>query len=147
MRRLIGIGCVLGLTIAAAMPAAADPSPWAPAHGWRAKHSHDHAHREVRTVIFEWHTHRHQREDAHSGRRYHRHEREDAHGAWAHDPQPPYGYAEADAGYAVPPQPPLPMPDSDYCREYLISAVIGGRGEQTYGTACLQPDGAWELRR
>jgi surface antigen len=29
------------------------------------------------------------------------------------------------------------------CREYTMDAVIGGRVEQVYGTACRQPDGSW----
>jgi len=29
------------------------------------------------------------------------------------------------------------------CREYTIDAVIGGRPEKVYGTACRQSDGSW----
>lgn len=29
------------------------------------------------------------------------------------------------------------------CREYTINALIGGRQETVYGTACRQPDGSW----
>ncbi|MEX2470056.1 MAG: RT0821/Lpp0805 family surface protein [Pseudohongiellaceae bacterium] len=29
------------------------------------------------------------------------------------------------------------------CRDYTIGAVIGGREEQVYGTACRQADGSW----
>jgi len=32
------------------------------------------------------------------------------------------------------------------CREYTIDAVIGGRKEQVYGTACRQPDGSWRMQ-
>jgi surface antigen len=32
-----------------------------------------------------------------------------------------------------------------YCREYQATSVIGGREQQTYGTACRQPDGSWQL--
>lgn len=32
-----------------------------------------------------------------------------------------------------------------YCREYQAIAVIGGRRQQTYGTACRMPDGQWEI--
>ena len=32
------------------------------------------------------------------------------------------------------------------CREYTIDAVIGGRNETVYGTACRQPDGSWQVR-
>jgi surface antigen len=31
------------------------------------------------------------------------------------------------------------------CREYTMDAVIGGRVEQVYGTACRQPDGSWQV--
>lgn len=29
------------------------------------------------------------------------------------------------------------------CREYTVDAVIGGRKEKIYGTACRQADGSW----
>ncbi len=32
-----------------------------------------------------------------------------------------------------------------YCREFQQTVTIGGRTEQAYGTACQQPDGAWEV--
>jgi surface antigen len=32
-----------------------------------------------------------------------------------------------------------------YCREYQATSMIGGRTQQTYGTACRQPDGSWRL--
>jgi len=32
------------------------------------------------------------------------------------------------------------------CREYIIDAVIGGRKEKVYGTACRQPDGSWRIQ-
>jgi surface antigen len=32
------------------------------------------------------------------------------------------------------------------CREYTMDAVIGGRNEQIYGTACRTADGDWEIR-
>ncbi|MCW8931937.1 MAG: RT0821/Lpp0805 family surface protein [Gammaproteobacteria bacterium] len=31
------------------------------------------------------------------------------------------------------------------CREFQQTVTIGGKTEQAYGTACLKPDGAWEL--
>ena len=31
-----------------------------------------------------------------------------------------------------------------YCREYQSVSIIGNRQEQTYGTACRQPDGSWQ---
>ncbi|MDJ0806402.1 MAG: RT0821/Lpp0805 family surface protein [Gammaproteobacteria bacterium] len=32
-----------------------------------------------------------------------------------------------------------------YCREYATQAIIGGRSQQTFGTACRQPDGSWQI--
>ncbi len=36
--------------------------------------------------------------------------------------------------------------DNRYCREYTSTATIGGKTETTYGRACRQPDGAWEIK-
>lgn len=33
----------------------------------------------------------------------------------------------------------------DYCREYTRTVYIGNRREEAYGTACLQPDGQWQI--
>jgi surface antigen len=32
-----------------------------------------------------------------------------------------------------------------YCREFQQEITVGGETEQAYGTACLQPDGAWKI--
>ncbi len=32
------------------------------------------------------------------------------------------------------------------CREYTVDAVIGGKPEKVYGTACRQPDGSWKTK-
>ncbi len=32
-----------------------------------------------------------------------------------------------------------------YCREFRQAVTVGGKVEETYGTACRQPDGAWEI--
>jgi surface antigen len=32
------------------------------------------------------------------------------------------------------------------CREYIVDAMIGGRTEKVYGTACRQPDGSWKTQ-
>lgn len=32
-----------------------------------------------------------------------------------------------------------------YCREYQQTITIGGKQEQSYGTACRQPDGSWKI--
>ncbi len=34
-----------------------------------------------------------------------------------------------------------------YCREYQQTVRIGGHREDAYGTACRQPDGAWQVVR
>lgn len=31
------------------------------------------------------------------------------------------------------------------CREFTTEAIIGGRRETVYGTACRQPDGSWRV--
>ncbi len=32
-----------------------------------------------------------------------------------------------------------------YCREYSADADVNGRVQQVYGTACMQPDGTWQI--
>lgn len=32
-----------------------------------------------------------------------------------------------------------------YCREYNTISHVAGRAQNTYGTACMQPDGSWEI--
>ena len=32
-----------------------------------------------------------------------------------------------------------------YCREFRQAVTIGGKVQESYGTACRQPDGAWEI--
>lgn len=34
-----------------------------------------------------------------------------------------------------------------YCREYTTRALVGGRSQEAYGTACRQPDGSWRIVR
>lgn len=34
--------------------------------------------------------------------------------------------------------------DSGPCREYTTQAIIGGKSETIYGTACRQDDGSWQ---
>jgi hypothetical protein len=38
-----------------------------------------------------------------------------------------------------------PQTEGRYCREYIRPASVAGRTQQTYGTACLQPDGDWQI--
>lgn len=35
--------------------------------------------------------------------------------------------------------------DQGYCREYTRNVKINGRIEESYGTACQQPDGSWAV--
>ncbi len=32
-----------------------------------------------------------------------------------------------------------------HCREYSQSVTIGGQQQRSYGTACMQPDGSWQV--
>ncbi len=32
------------------------------------------------------------------------------------------------------------------CRDYTIDAVVGGKTEKVFGTACRQNDGSWQIR-
>ena len=48
-------------------------------------------------------------------------------------------------GYWVTPKRTYEASNGDYCREYTSEAVIAGRRQQTYGTACRQPDGSWQI--
>ena len=36
-------------------------------------------------------------------------------------------------------------PDGRQCREFRQEVTIGGRRTEAYGTACMQPDGSWEV--
>jgi surface antigen len=51
----------------------------------------------------------------------------------------------SNAAYTIQPGNPIQQDDGRYCREYQATAHIGGRTQQTYGTACRQPDGSWEI--
>ncbi|MGE5505594.1 MAG: hypothetical protein ACM31L_14320 [Actinomycetota bacterium] len=34
-----------------------------------------------------------------------------------------------------------------YCREYQVTVMVGGMPRPGYGTACMQPDGSWQMVR
>lgn len=36
-------------------------------------------------------------------------------------------------------------PDGRQCREFQQRVTIGGKQEEAYGTACMQPDGTWQV--
>ena len=52
---------------------------------------------------------------------------------------------DSQARYRVVPTGTYEARDGRYCREYTSQASIGGQQQQTYGTACRQPDGSWEV--
>ncbi len=49
------------------------------------------------------------------------------------------------AQYQVVPTQTVQVSDGRYCREYTATSVVSGRNQQTYGRACRQPDGSWQL--
>ncbi len=53
---------------------------------------------------------------------------------------------DRNVAYTVTPMRTYEVRDGRYCREYRESAVIGGRAQQVYGTACRQPDGSWQIQ-
>ena len=59
-------------------------------------------------------------------------------------------YAPPPVVYQTPPQTlpggPLAVAQPQ-CREYQSTAVVNGQQVQSYGTACLQPDGSWRIVR
>ena len=68
-------------------------------------------------------------------------------------PEPVYYYAPYRPTYVAPPEPaPQPVTYVDdesgsYCREYSQQIRIGNHVQESYGTACLQPDGSWHIVR
>ena len=49
------------------------------------------------------------------------------------------------AQYQVVPTQTVQGSDGRYCREYTATSVVSGRDQQTYGRACRQPDGSWQI--
>ncbi len=49
------------------------------------------------------------------------------------------------ARYQVVPTRTVQGSDGRYCREYTTTSVVSGRNQQTYGRACRQPDGSWQI--
>ena len=35
--------------------------------------------------------------------------------------------------------------DGRYCREYQQTVIISGKPQETFGTACREPDGTWKV--
>lgn len=59
----------------------------------------------------------------------------------------PYQWVNPDTGayWQVTPQPPYASSGGYPCREFSVLARIRGQAQETYGTACLQPDGTWQM--
>lgn len=38
------------------------------------------------------------------------------------------------------------LANGTYCRQYQQTITIGGEPQQSYGTACRQPDGTWKIQ-
>lgn len=89
----------------------------------------------------------------------HRHHRHHHHGpyyrySYYHYPPPVYYAPPPPRVVYVPAPPPLAaVPtspayrtnDGQYCREYQATVMVNGQPQPSYGTACLQPDGAWRV--
>ena len=60
---------------------------------------------------------------------------------------PPAYYAPPPVAYAPPSAPPVGQSQGQTCREYQSTTTIDGKAQPTYGTACLQPDGTWQIVR
>lgn len=47
--------------------------------------------------------------------------------------------------YTVVPTQNVSVSGNPYCREYRTTAIIAGKRQQMYGTACRQRDGTWQM--
>lgn len=43
--------------------------------------------------------------------------------------------------------PPPPRPRKQHCREFTQTTRIDGQVRESYGTACLRPDGSWQIEQ
>ncbi len=88
-------------------------------HGWRNVHHHDRYYRPYYTQTYT--------------------------NYWV-SPQPTYRSVVASNVYqpAIEPQ---TASDNGYCREFSQNVSIGGRIQESYGTACRQEDGSWEIQK
>jgi len=76
---------------------------------------------------------------------------------WVYPPPPPV-VIYAPAPQSPPPPPPMvvyaPLPPAAvtpvadqgrYCREYQGTVMVGNAMQPSYGTACMQSDGSWQI--
>lgn len=47
--------------------------------------------------------------------------------------------------YRITPTQTAQVESGRYCREYRAQSTVNGQETQTYGTACRQPDGSWQI--
>lgn len=60
--------------------------------------------------------------------------------------KPPVVYqAPPPVVYRAPPPVSYQAAPQNYCREYTMTTMVGGRPVEAYGTACMQPDGSWRI--
>ncbi len=52
---------------------------------------------------------------------------------------------QSGASYQVTPTRTIQVAENRYCREYTTTSTIGGKTATTYGRACRQPDGSWQI--
>jgi surface antigen len=59
----------------------------------------------------------------------------------------PVAWQNPDSGHSgsVTPTKTYQTASGSYCREYQQTVMISGKPENSYGTACRQPDGSWKL--
>ena len=134
-RSLAMLALTVPIALTPAGPAAADHRHG----GWHNGHSRHHGHH--------WRGHHHRR---HSG----------VSGLFIFDFSPPRRVIAAPPPVYVQPAPvyvqppplyvqPAPVyvqpPPRAYCREYTSTVMVNGRPVETYGTACMQPDGSWRI--
>src|SRR5436305_8970410 len=71
--------------------------------------------------------------------------------AYYSPPSPPVYYYPPPVYYTPPATyvPPVAQNQApgQTCREYESTTTFDGRPQRTYGTACLQPDGTWQIVR
>jgi len=185
LRSIVLLVLALSLVASLSPPAKADPPPWAPAHGWRAKHHHGDddddgprfaapsgigqlaCHRDIiggllggaaggllgnqfgkgsgKTVatiggavagILVGGAIGHSMDTADQACVAQALEHGTEHQAMV--------WTNGNASYQVAPTRTF-QTASGYCREYETSAMIGGRPQSAFGTACRQPDGSWRI--
>ena len=68
--------------------------------------------------------------------------------SYAYAPPMTYGFYPPPPTYVAPPAPPPIYVDQEaqtYCRPYSQQIIIDGQTQESYGTACLEPDGTWRI--